>query len=651
MQRVLPSLLLLLAICLCGNLSAQYTMTCTPNSAMTGQSIGVSILGAGTNFTGASSTYLHNGTGNYIFPTSWSVASANNVIANYNIPLGATLGSYDVVVANVGFYTLASGFSIFPGGYVGNYGQVTGRVYNDVNGNCIFDTGDSPLWNRVIEILPGPYYAMSDFQGNYSVWLPLGTYSVGLPMNPPYTTTCPPTGVITANLVTAGQVLAGQNFGAAALPYTDGILNQCGALLRPGFSSLQFVNAHNSGTLPITAGVIKCLKPSFTTFVSGNPAPNNIVGDTLFWDTGIIAVAQNFTVTFTLQTPSNIPLGTIYSIPTWLETTPTDQLPLDNHRATLRTITGAYDPNEKRVSLPNGQNADGDILPTDSILYYEVHFQNTGTDTAFNVFIRDTLDIAHLDISTFRMLGATHNYQVHFSGNSGELEVTFPNILLPDSGANLAGSNGYFAYQIHRRANLPVTTVISNSAAIYFDFNVPVITNTTQTRICDGLSATFTSSSNLLSYIFQSQTAGAMSYLWTFGDGGSDTSANATHVYASAGVYQVCLAVTNSCGTSYTTCDSIVATTVGSVDPFAGLQVQILPNPMQQQTQITVQQPGGTGTYELTLYNLAGQPIAQLPGEMNTPLLLDRKHLPSGLYFARITQQGTLLRVVKLLME
>ena len=39
------------------------------------------------------------------------------------------------------------------------------------------------------------------------------------------------------------------------------------------------------------------------------------------------------------------------------------------------------------------------------------------------------------------------------------------------------GSQGWFMYRIKPKANLPLNTVIPNSAAIYFDFNAPVITN------------------------------------------------------------------------------------------------------------------------------------------------------------------------------
>jgi hypothetical protein len=58
------------------------------------------------------------------------------------------------------------------------------------------------------------------------------------------------------------------------------------------------------------------------------------------------------------------------------------------------------------------------------------------------------------------------------------LKFTFDPILLPDSGVNQEGSNGFIKYLILMKENRPLGTRIENRAAIYFDYNDPVITNT-----------------------------------------------------------------------------------------------------------------------------------------------------------------------------
>ena len=75
------------------------------------------------------------------------------------------------------------------------------------------------------------------------------------------------------------------------------------------------------------------------------------------------------------------------------------------------------------------------------------------------------------------MINYSHINQVDVIGNI--LNVRFPNIQLPDSTGNSVGSQGFVQYRIKPKANLPAGTKISNTAYIYFDFNSPIITNTT----------------------------------------------------------------------------------------------------------------------------------------------------------------------------
>jgi hypothetical protein len=91
--------------------------------------------------------------------------------------------------------------------------------------------------------------------------------------------------------------------------------------------------------------------------------------------------------------------------------------------------------------------------------------------------LRDTLD-TQLDLNTFEVLGYSHPATVTVSGNI--LTVRFNNIMLPDSTTDYEGSMGYFQYRIKPLPNLPNGSQISNTAYIYFDYNTPIITNTTE---------------------------------------------------------------------------------------------------------------------------------------------------------------------------
>lgn len=137
-----------------------------------------------------------------------------------------------------------------------------------------------------------------------------------------------------------------------------------------------------------------------------------------------------------------------------------------------RENVGAYDPNDK-MGYPLGW--DGGNIEPGTKLDYEIRFQNTGTDTAFTVVIRDTLSAA-LDLSTFRMEAATHDYTVTIDTHR-VITWTFNNIMLLDSFTSVPLSQGSVVFSIDHAAALQPGDEILNEAAIYFDFNEPVITN------------------------------------------------------------------------------------------------------------------------------------------------------------------------------
>jgi uncharacterized repeat protein (TIGR01451 family) len=180
--------------------------------------------------------------------------------------------------------------------------------------------------------------------------------------------------------------------------------------------------------------------------------------------------------------PTNIPLSTsllfkdsiAYTAPisNWLS----DYSPWNNVNYFTSVTVGSFDPNFKEV-LPQGTGNNGLITPSDSVLEYMVHFQNTGTYYAQKVVVLDTLD-ADLDWSTLRPVYQSHPCVVTMDEN-GVVKFTFNNINLPAEMLNAIGSNGMLTYTIHTKKNLALGTTFTNKAAIYFDYNEPVTTNTT----------------------------------------------------------------------------------------------------------------------------------------------------------------------------
>ena len=134
-----------------------------------------------------------------------------------------------------------------------------------------------------------------------------------------------------------------------------------------------------------------------------------------------------------------------------------------------------FDPNDKQ-GFPLGHSEEH-FIKKDNPIEYMIRFQNTGNDTAFNVVLLDTIS-EKLDLCTFRPGASSHEYNWEVYG-TGILKFEFPNINLPDSMADLAGSQGFVQFIISPKENVLPLQVIENSADIYFDFEAPITTNTT----------------------------------------------------------------------------------------------------------------------------------------------------------------------------
>ena len=123
-------------------------------------------------------------------------------------------------------------------------------------------------------------------------------------------------------------------------------------------------------------------------------------------------------------------------------------IPFDDEAAykeiDCRQVEAPYDPNIKESSLMG--YGPQHIIRAGDKLEYTIHFQNTGTDTAFNIFILDTIS-SNLQLSTLRAGLSSHKYEVKMLG-SRCVGFYFPNINLVDSFTSEPLSKGWITYTI-----------------------------------------------------------------------------------------------------------------------------------------------------------------------------------------------------------
>jgi len=364
-----------------------------------------------------------------------------------------------------------------------NYGALsTGHVYKDDNNNSVWDPNEATLPNVSVSITePGTWYpywfVYTESDGRYSIGSLPGTIDT-LQVNVPSTyveNINPPQHVVT-------NTGTGRNFGVHfKQDITDvSIEGYFAGRPRPGFPLDAFIGYANVGTVPASGKIGIKLDPKYH-FVSADPVPSAMVGtDSLIWDFDTISLFSQQQIRISGVVDVSTVLGSPFKLKGHIEPTLSDFKPANNYFVRIDTVVGSYDPNEKRVEPAKG------LTPAEIAagkeLVYTVHFQNTGTYQADRVRITDILDTA-LDVKTLRLIASSHAITSFRLLPGNLLEVVFDQIALPDSNSNEPASHGFVSFAIQRNKAFNNYYKILNTAAIYFDFNDPIITNTVITTV------------------------------------------------------------------------------------------------------------------------------------------------------------------------
>jgi len=347
-----------------------------------------------------------------------------------------------------------------------------GKIFLDMDGNGIYASEtDIVLPHELITVLPSNWVGISDAEGNYWISLdPQINNSWSINSLSPYLTPTPLTYELTP--VDSSVQTGSFDFALAVTPNEyDLSVSIGGGPFRPGFQANLHITVENAGTVGQNGITVKMKRPEGYDVLSAVPAYSYISNGTIFWTDVAIDLFKSKVFSVQLQVPVSAELGSEVVFEVWVTGQGGETNPKDNHTVWTDTVQGSFDPNDKLVN----SNVLSHLYSNTDRLLYTIRFQNTGTDTAFTVIVRDEIP-DNLDVSSLRVVNASHSYQL-IVREKNIVEVAFPNIQLPDSNRNEPGSHGFVQLSLKPIAGLPVDEEIKNSAAIFFDYNAPVITN------------------------------------------------------------------------------------------------------------------------------------------------------------------------------
>ncbi|MBL0031165.1 MAG: T9SS type A sorting domain-containing protein [Bacteroidetes bacterium] len=457
-----------------------------PDNAYVGQNFQPTLSGVNTHFAIASSTLQFNfsqGNFNFTYYRRYDYWSTDTTYpsASFTVPQGAPTGLY-----NVNYYNAIDGPMIIHNGfYVHGSNTYQGQVYFDMNSNAVYDAGDIP-YSQAIVTTSSSTHTNTLPNGNYSDFLPAGTYTLNVANLPSYYVSVPSDTTIT--LLGNDSIVGGLNFALQPIPGVHDVkvsfaLNRNNA--RPGLPIEMTLTYRNKG--PVTeSGRVYAIVPLGLTVDSASVSGYTMSGDTMFWNYSGLPIGGSDDIVIYFSVSNSLPIGAYIEYVAGVEASGSDIFPVDNIHAQNQLVSNSFDPNYKTVSPENLSVLQ---MVTGQFADFTIHFQNTGTDTAYLVRILDTIS-TNLDLSTFEVISSSHNYNVVFYPNR-VMGFYFNGINLPDTGTNEPLSHGYITYRLKALPTLTFADQISNTAYIYFDQNSPVMTNTCYVTISVGLDELF----------------------------------------------------------------------------------------------------------------------------------------------------------------
>jgi len=354
--------------------------------------------------------------------------------------------------------------------------QVKGELFVDVNLNGILDSLDMGMTYATVGITPENDFAFTAPSGKYFVNFldTLGTYLIE-PETPENWSIVTDSLSYIIELNGAFVSIDSLNFGF----YPDTLFDAINPDIVGGFPRCNsivnyWVNVKNTGTT-VPSGLIKLVLDDSLEFVSSSIIPDSISAQTIYWSYDSLSYFSDYQINVQVQMPDFMSEGDTLLSTLHSTADSIGQVVYSNSSYLEQILKCAYDPNDK-IATPAGVDTLGYISINETKLDYTIRFQNTGSDTAFRVVIKDQLD-PNLDWESLQIMSASHSMDATINPN-GEISFRFDNIMLPDSNVNEIASHGYIKYNILLNDGLESGTSIYNTANIYFDENPPVVTNT-----------------------------------------------------------------------------------------------------------------------------------------------------------------------------
>lgn len=361
------------------------------------------------------------------------------------------------------------------------YYHIIGQNKFDSNSNGC-DAGDAGFGNLKLSVSGNPNLNeyITGAGGNYNITTSAGDYTL-IPVfeNPNYFTATPSSITVSFPTQISPQT---QNFCISpngSHPDLEVTIVPVNAA-RPGFDAKYKLVYKNKGTQMQSGSVNLQFDDAVLNLQTAIPMPDNQPVNNLHWNFTNLRPHETRSISITLKVNSPVQTPAVHSgdiLPYVASVTSalTDEQPDDNTFNFNQTVVNSYDPNDKTC-------LEGAMISSAKVgdyVHYVIRFENNGSYFAQNISVKDIIDTSKYDIDSLVPTDGSHPFIIRVS-NGNTVEFYFENIQLPHADNE---NDGYVSFKIKTKSTLNPGDSFSNSAAIYFDYNAAIITNTATTTV------------------------------------------------------------------------------------------------------------------------------------------------------------------------
>lgn len=524
-----------------------------------------------------------------------------------------------------------------------SYYRIQGQLFWDVDQDGVRDATELPVPWAGVSATPAPNFPFSSNNGAYQAYVDAGTFTV----QPVFDTTLwritSDSLQYTVMLSEDEPVSAGNDFGL--------FVNNANSVIDLGFEPpngicadtvIHWITATNMGTF-IESGILALEMDTLFTLLSAEPEADSVANGIHYWSYADLGFYDNITIHLTTIRPDFTALGDSIHfsllayrydpvVPgTFMDTT---------ELAWSGLVACSYDPNDK-LADPIGFGEFGAVDLSTEHIDYTIRFQNTGNAAAVTVVLRDTLP-PEADLSRLTLLGYSFA-PTDLRVDSGRVfTARLQGIMLPDSANDPLGSQGFLSFRMGLLPGLPHLTPITNTAGIYFDFNPPIVTNTTLHTLVD--CAVWSPEVSLLGNDSLTVTEG-LRYQWYLNDEPLLFGDQRTIAPPANGNYRVEVTSVHGCVAQAEYLLLSVA-----LREFDGMNFGIAPNPATGRTLLWGSAPWYVD-HVMEIFDAQGRVLFRTTGNGTNRVELPLEGISAGVYFVSITGPDNLRAAVRLVIH